>query len=114
MDTLTLDLEEVAAAPPKFARFVRQRRRAAGVAASEPTTWAAHVESDAPDTADRLMVGIGRSPGDVLWSAKLYADARYAARRGVGRWLLDSDPVAEGGGGSTWLVVTAVYDPEAP
>src|SRR5262249_59864446 len=80
MDTLALDLEEVASAPPRVKDWVRDRRRRSGATRDEPVTWFAYLETDHPDSTDRELVTLGRSPADVLTSATLYARARSGVR----------------------------------
>lgn len=107
MNSLAEDLEEVGG--DKTVRgFVRRARARAGVEPHEATCWFAYVEQDRPHF-DQHMITLGRSPGDVLASAEVYAAARYAARRmGTGRWLMEVD--GSEGVDPTYLVVVCRED----
>lgn len=114
MDTLALDIEEMGE-DPSGAEWVRRRRRLAGIEKDEPTTWFAYLETDHPDDADQALVTFGRSPGDVLLTAYLYASYRSGQSRGTGRWLMENRAgEREDGVGSLYLVVRPVHDPDAP
>lgn len=90
MNTLLEDLVEVDGERAK--RWVRNTRRDQGIDRDEPSVWVAHVEQAFKGHDDSLLVGMGRSPGDVVHTAELYAEARHAARRlGVGTWILEVD-----------------------
>lgn len=110
MDTLALDLEEMET--PRGRDWVRRKRREIGLEKDEPSTWFAYLETDHPDDADQALVTLGRSPADVLLTARLHATLRYGTWRGMGRWLLDAN--AREDGGNLYLIVRPAHDPDAP
>lgn len=104
MKDLAADIEEVDSERDK--RWVRKRRRDAGLDRNDASAWHAYRYNDRSDDQGE-MVALGGSPGDVIYTAELYASGRAALRQGTGYWILDR---IGGGDGNEVLRVTCSLD----
>lgn len=106
MNTLREDTEEVVT--PKEKAWVGRKRREHFIEPDEPATWFAELECGEHAPA---LVSLGRSAGDVLETAAMYAQSKLGYALGTGRWMIDNNAGSEGEH-STYLVVYPRHDPE--
>jgi hypothetical protein len=113
MNNLTEDKDEV---EETLHSWVRRERRKKGIAPDEAACWFAYLmEPDNPNSVDRAVVALGRSPGDVLASAEMHANARGGVRQGTSRWLMDNRAgEREDGVYSVYLLVVPEPDEQQP
>ena len=106
MNNLREDLEEL---PPGLHRWCRRKRREAGIGREEAACWFVYHEAgDEPPNS----IDLGRSPGDMLTTAEMYANSRMMPARGTGRWLAELH--GDGENPPEYVVVRPRFDEQQP